>query len=265
MATAPATKPDIVIIHGGWHVPSSYDDLKAGLTSAGYEVHIPRLQSMNEARPPTAGLFVDTADTRVFVTNLVDKGRTVIAMMHSYGGQVGTNALYDLGLETRSAKGLPGGVSLLIYVCAFALPERGSMIQKVRDMGDEALMPMAFDFADDMTVLSRAPRQLLIGEGRSDADLDVYVASLGLWNGQCMYDEIDHCAWRRIPCGYIYTTKDMTVPHHYQTSMVTELEGQGRPVRTVTLETGHCPNFTAPSEMVKAVDELISGNYNLCV
>ena len=48
---------------------------------------------MNEARPPNADLATDTAMVRGDVESLVDAGRTVIAIMHSYGGQVGTNAL----------------------------------------------------------------------------------------------------------------------------------------------------------------------------
>lgn len=43
---ADATKPVIVIVHGAWHVPASYDKLTKGLEAAGYEVHVPRLPSM---------------------------------------------------------------------------------------------------------------------------------------------------------------------------------------------------------------------------
>jgi len=68
---------------------------------------------------------------RKYVGDLVDSGRTVTVVMHSYGGQVGTNALYDMGVESRSRENLSGGVSLLIYMCAFALPENGSLMKKV--------------------------------------------------------------------------------------------------------------------------------------
>lgn len=41
-----STKPVIVIVSGGWHVPATYDRLTKALEAAGYEVQIPRLPSM---------------------------------------------------------------------------------------------------------------------------------------------------------------------------------------------------------------------------
>ena len=105
---------------------------------------------MNGARPPKADLTTDTALIREYVENLIKAGQTVIAIiiiMHSYGGQVGTNALYDLGVGSRAQKSMTGGVSHLIYMCSFALPEGGSMIAKVREFGNEDLLPQVFDIA----------------------------------------------------------------------------------------------------------------------
>ena len=72
-----ATKPTIVLIHGGWHIPSTYSKFASSLRSVGYEVHVPRLPSMNETRPPNADLVDDTALIRGYVESLVDAGRTV--------------------------------------------------------------------------------------------------------------------------------------------------------------------------------------------
>ncbi|KAI2474920.1 hypothetical protein Ptr902_13673 [Pyrenophora tritici-repentis] len=95
---------------------------------------------------------------RDFIKGLIDKGQTIAALMHSYGGQFGTNALYDLGLNNRSA-----GVSQLIYMTAFAQEAGWSMIDKVEEFGQGDLIPLAFDFADDKTVVSRDPKTLLVG------------------------------------------------------------------------------------------------------
>jgi pimeloyl-ACP methyl ester carboxylesterase len=61
-------------------------------------------------------LMDDTALVRSYVQSLVRAGRTVVAIGHSYGGQVMTNALYGFGIEARSSQGLKVGVSNLIYL-----------------------------------------------------------------------------------------------------------------------------------------------------
>ncbi|KAH7400551.1 Alpha/beta hydrolase fold-1 [Phaeosphaeria sp. MPI-PUGE-AT-0046c] len=249
-----AHKSTIVIISGAWHVPESYSQLTKSLEKAGHEVHVPRLPSMNGARPPTANLESDTQFIRDFVKGLVERGHTVAALMHSYGGQVGTNALYDLGSNKKSA-----GVSQLIYMTAFAQEAGWSMIDKVEEFGQGDLIPLAFDFADDKTVVSRDPKTLLVGNTTlPESDVDAYLHTLARWNGQCMYDRITKTAWKDIPVSYIHTTQDMTVPFDYQKSMVEIMRKAGREVQTFEVETGHCPNFTATSAIVKAVEEILA-------
>ena len=256
-----AVKPTIVLIHGGWHIPSTYSKFTNSLKSAGYEVHVPRLPSMNEARPPNTDLTTDTELIRGYVESLVDAGRSIIAIMHSYGGQVGTNALYGLGLKSRSQSGesLSGGVIQLIYMCAFALPEGGSMVGKVKEFGHEHLLPLAFDFDDDDSCLNRDPKTLLIGPGADDVEVDAYVASLVRWNGKSMYQEITNCAWRDIPVTYIYTSQDMTVPLDYQKSMVEGMQAEGQVVHTFELATGHCPNLTMTQEVADIIMRVAMG------
>ena len=254
-----AIKPTIVLIHGGWHIPSTYSKFTNSLKSAGFEVHVPRLPSTNEARPPNTDLTTDTAMIRGYVESLVDAGRTVIAIMHSYGGQVGTNALYDLGLKDRTQHGKSGGVTNLIYMCAFALPEGGSMVGKVKEFGHEHLLPLAFDFADDDSCVNRDPKTLLIGPDVEDVEAEAYVSSLVRWNGKSMYQAITHCAWREIPVTYIYTSQDMTVPLDYQKSMVEHMQADGRTVYAFELATGHCPNLTLTQEVVDIVTHVAVG------
>ncbi|KAI3337570.1 alpha/beta-hydrolase [Xylariaceae sp. AK1471] len=256
---AAQTKPTLVIVHGGWHVPESYDKLVTALESEGYEVHIPRLPSTNQVRPPNADLDSDTALVRSYVESLVQAGRNVGAILHSYGGQVGSNALYGLGIEARSAKGLKGGVSHLIYMTAYAVPEGTAMMDKVEEFGNMDLVPIAFDFAEDDSCVHRNPKAFVVGPGPEDAEIDKYLETLVRWNGKCMYQATKHAAWREIPVSFIYTTADMTVPFDYQKNFVEGLEKAGRKVRTFELATGHCPNFTATEGVVDAVIKVTTG------
>lgn len=189
---------------------------------------------------------------------LVSDGRVVVALAHSYGGQVASNALYDLGLQTRSEKGLKGGVSRIVYMAAFAVQEGVSMIDVVKAHGHESLIPIAFLFDEDQSVVSADPKTLIVGEGADPAELETYMATFVRWNGKSMYQGIDKCAWRQIPVSYIYTAKDMTVPLEYQKDMVADMEAAGRQVQTFELETGHCPNFTLTEGVVDAVNKAVA-------
>lgn len=254
---ASVDKPVIVLVHGAWHVPDSYEKLATALRSAGYEVHVPRLPSVNEARPPTSDLSADSELVRSLVENLANNGRTVVALMHSYGGQVGTNALHGLGSAARAEKGHPGGVSHLVYLCAYALPEGRSLADKVKEFGNEDLVPLVMDFADDQTVIIRNPKTMFFGEESSaEAEIEAYLSTLVRWNGKCMYEGLEHAAWREIPASYIYTANDMMIPLDYQKSMVNLLQENGRSIETFTLETGHCPNLTATQEVVEVIKKV---------
>lgn len=58
-------KPTLIIIHGGWHVPESYEKLVVALEKAGYEVHCPRLPSTNQVCSLTL-LDLDSTETPQF-------------------------------------------------------------------------------------------------------------------------------------------------------------------------------------------------------
>ncbi|KAK8053620.1 alpha/beta-hydrolase [Apiospora saccharicola] len=247
MATSSSDKPAVVLVHGGWHIPSTYSKLVGLLQSSGLDVHVPRLPSMNEARPPNVDLATDTEHIRSYVENLVDAGRSVVAVMHSYGGQVGTNALTNLSLESRAKRGLPGRC-------------RGPRLHvRVRAAGGRV---HAFDFDEkDNSVICRDPKTSLIGDGDGAGtdEVEAYLASLVRWNGTCMYQAISQCAWREVPVTYIYTSVDMTVLFDYQKSMVEMMRKEGRKVATVELSTGHCPNLTKTQEVADVIWKVAMG------
>lgn len=257
------TKPTIVIIHGAGHTPAHYSKLTNGLRAAGYEVHCPRMLSVNKASPPNADLYTDTALIHSYVESLVEAGRTVVPIMHSYGGHVGTNALHGLGLEsrkkTKTTESPTGGISHLIYLCAYALPEGRSMFDKVREHGHEELIPLALDFAEDKSMVFRDLKGMVGAHpGIDEAEVDAYIDSVVVWNGTCMYQELEHCAWREIPVSYVLTDADVTVPYVYQKSMVDYMQKEGVKVQTFELEGGHCPYFTMPEKVVDIVNTIVA-------
>lgn len=88
--------PAVLLIGGGWHVPQSYRKLTEQLQSKGFEVQVPVLPSTNQSRPPNADLNTDTEHVRSVAESLVNQSLDVVVLMHSYGGQIGTNALHGM-------------------------------------------------------------------------------------------------------------------------------------------------------------------------
>jgi pimeloyl-ACP methyl ester carboxylesterase len=258
------TTPTIMIIPGGWHTPTHYASLQQSLESAGFKVHISTLPSSSLSKPPYADLAADTTHIRSEAESLIEDGVELLVLMHSYGGQVGTNALPGLGLEQRKKKGLKGGVKDLVYLSAAASLEGKSMVDMVRHFDHESLMPFAFDFADDKSCVNRDPKLLLISDnsGVSEGDAEKYVDGLVRWNGQCMYDALttERAAWRDILVTYVHTTKDMTLPYDYQKVFVEEMQREGAQVQTKTLETGHCANLTATKAVADIVRMVAKGD-----
>lgn len=255
------TKPTLLFVHGAFHFPESYDKLTTALRGAGFEVHAPRNLSMNQSRPPNADLYSDSDLIRSYATSLVEAGRNVAVLMHSYGGQVGTNALYGLSSEARAAQGLSGGITHLIYMAAFASAPGKSMMDKVEEFGDMDKIPVAFDFAEDQSCVANYPKEGLIGEQFAEkldpVELKAYIAGLGRFNGKAFYQEIrDTPAWTdEAKLCYIYTSDDLTVPVAYQKNMVQNIEKElkGKTFDTVEFKTGHAPNLTDTKELVDAV------------
>lgn len=253
-------KPTIVIIPGAFSSPECYNKLTSALEAHGYEVHVPDLVTNNEARPPSGDLKDDTALIRSYVLGLLTKGRRVVCIGHSYGGQVMSNALYGLSFEDRSAQGLDGGVYALIYMAGFALLEGLSTFDKLQEIGDLTdRAPEVFDMAEDQTMVLRDPITFLGLDqpGVGEADIEAYKRTLRRWNGAAMTQPLEQAAWRGIPVAYIHTTNDFPVPLVSQQSMVSTLEAAGRKIQTFTIETGHCPHVTATERVVDAVNKVV--------
>ncbi|KAI0470991.1 alpha/beta-hydrolase [Xylariaceae sp. FL0804] len=283
------TDPVVLIIGGGWHGPDSYSKLAAALEATGLEVHVPELPTLNGAVPPTKDLADDTAFIRAYAERLIEGGRTVIAVMHSYGGQVGTNALAGLGQRRQqgdsSAGGSGGGgsgdrggsgrVGALVYMTASAMPEGTSMLGKVREMGGADRLPEAFDFRADGTVATRAARPVFLndwdedraGAGAGDeakaeaeAEAVAYLDGLRTWSARPMDQRIERCAWREVPVVvYIVASRDVLLPPSYQTSMIDGMRAEGVDVVAETVDAGHCPNFTRPAEVAEIVKRVADG------
>jgi pimeloyl-ACP methyl ester carboxylesterase len=115
-------KPHIVLIPGAWHTGACYDVIVPLLEDAGYSTTALTLPSVG-AEPPVTSTNEDVAFTHSTVSSLVDAGKDVVVVMHSYGAIPGSDAMIGLSKSERSGEGLEGGVVALVYICAWMMPE----------------------------------------------------------------------------------------------------------------------------------------------
>lgn len=126
-----SSKPTIFFVHGAWHQPAHMTPIMDMLEADGYPCVCPQQPSFNlpSAQMRDFPMTRDAAAIRGALDKLiVEEERTVLVVLHSYGGVVGTEAVdASLGIRARAAKGEKGGVLRLVYMCAFILPAESSL------------------------------------------------------------------------------------------------------------------------------------------
>jgi pimeloyl-ACP methyl ester carboxylesterase len=120
-------KPTIAIASGAWSKGLAFTKLTEHLTADGYEVTALDNPSVGRRDPdPPATLADDVANFRNAITKLVDDGKDVVVIAHSYGGMVATEGAKDLSKEDRKAAGSEGGIVCLLYLAGIVAPVGGS-------------------------------------------------------------------------------------------------------------------------------------------
>ena len=130
-----AEKPIVVVVHGAFHLPQYYQRLIGPLRQQGYTVLAPALPSTGSDDSINGRTYVD--DVRrihEILLPLLDAGRTAVVVGHSQGGIAASAVAEGQTIEARNYRGLPGGITAVLYVAAFALPAKDmSLIDSIGD------------------------------------------------------------------------------------------------------------------------------------
>jgi alpha-beta hydrolase superfamily lysophospholipase len=119
-------KPVIAIVQGAWHRAIHYQGLVQSLTNNGFTVLQPDNVTAGKDEDIKGKTHLDDVEAiRKSLQPLLDKGQRIILVCHSYGGIPGSAAVEGYQVHEREAKGLPGGISHVVYIAAFALPVKG--------------------------------------------------------------------------------------------------------------------------------------------
>lgn len=122
-----APKPVFVIVPGAWHLPETFEPTTKILAEKGYESKGVELVSTYDTG--IQDFDPDVQRIRTAVQELLDDGKDVVLVMHSYGGVVGSEAAkYFLGDNENEGKKTRGKITRMVWVCAFVLPVGTSLM-----------------------------------------------------------------------------------------------------------------------------------------
>ncbi|OKL60697.1 hypothetical protein UA08_04256 [Talaromyces atroroseus] len=128
------TKPYIVLVPGAWHTPVHYQELTALLEEAGYPVKTTKLPSVASNQLNKESVVRDSNTIREkLLLPLLDEGKDVILLMHSYGGCPGAAAAKGLGkTERKTGRSIIG----LVFLAAFLAREGNSLLSALHGKFD---------------------------------------------------------------------------------------------------------------------------------
>lgn len=119
--------PTLVIVTGSFAPASLYTEFVAVLKKHGVDTVVLSSPSVGRREGKPAASMMEDADEIVrAVSELLDAGKEVVLLAHSYGGIPAAQSMERLSVKQRTAAGKKGGVAKMVYLTAIALPLGGS-------------------------------------------------------------------------------------------------------------------------------------------
>ena len=107
--TSCSKNPAIALVTGAFHSPSHYQKVLTILENSKFETHCQALPCLNCDKPQVATAAKDVAYIRhESLQPLIEDGKEILLVMHSYGGIPGSAAAKGLSVVERREHGLKG-------------------------------------------------------------------------------------------------------------------------------------------------------------
>ncbi|KAI0503410.1 Alpha/beta hydrolase fold-1 [Xylaria bambusicola] len=248
--------PTIFFIPGAWHKPWVFDSVRGILSARGFETEALVLATAGSS-DPDIGLQDDAAKARSALTKLIDDGKEVLVVAHSYGGIVASNAVKGLSTTQRTADGLKGGVSMVLYLAAFIITANTSLVMAAShsSFGGGGGPPDWWDISEDGKFVTPSdPREMFyhdvepsLAQKAIDALLPMPVRSAA---DVSLFDPRDG----GFEVGYIFAEEDRAVPIDAQKGLF-ELFPAGS--FSASLPTSHSPFLSNPDALADTLQKAI--------
>ena len=221
----------IILAHGSWHGPWSWDRVAARLRDRGWDVRAPQLPSSGPVADPTVDL---ERDAEVLRSEIADAAGPVLLVGHSSGGAA----------ITLAGAGQPH-VAGLVYLCAF-MPDAGESILSLVGpdlppwihqpapgllaVDDETAPSLFYGACDEETVAWAMPQRT-----RRSVAADAQILTAAAWH--------EHTSL------YVVCARDATIPPQAQRDM------SQRATRVIELDADHFPQLSIPDRTADILAE----------
>lgn len=224
-----ASFPTVVLVHGAWHGPWCWDDVRARLTDAGIPSAAVALPS---STPRLGGLNDDVAALNAALDGL--DGPFVLAA-HSYGG-VPMTAVAATRID----------VVHTIYVCAFAIPAGASLQGTVGGEPLDWWLP-----SEDGRSFTAADPEDHFFNACTPAEAATAAPNLTPQSARSFQEPLPKAAYGQLPATYVVCTQDGALPAPFQRDMARRLGGT-----TLELDADHSPWLSRPSELAAIISRV---------
>ncbi|KAL4783633.1 alpha/beta-hydrolase [Aspergillus varians] len=251
---APPSVTAILIVHGGYFLPSSWDDFITHLTQKGFTVECPHLPSCGDTQPPTATLADDVSAVRAAAQKLRAAGHTIAVLAHSYGGVVASEAITPELYASEDPTGK--GIACLVLLSAWLVQSGDSLPGVIEKYGFQCKVDLG-NHGDGTVFAKNAPESFYndIERARGEELARANVTH----NWAAAAGGVTAAPWMDLPTVYVHSTRDLAIMLPLQESMVLDAVNAGGRVRTETLEAGHCAFLSRPDELVGVLQRAIDG------
>ncbi|GAP93177.1 putative catalytic protein [Rosellinia necatrix] len=241
-------KPTLVLVQGSFQLPEAYYKLADALSATGYRVEQPSLPSLTDQDKPdfaSKSLTDDALAIRSKVAELVEEGETVVMVLHSYGGLVGTEAVTkDLSFDQRKSQGLAGGVLHLFYFAAFILTEGQSVLSTFGESPNNLVKPNGrFAMKNTAEILYH----------------DLPATEAQYWESKTIDQSyavqttaITNEGFRHVRSTYVVCENDRGPPPQYQ-----EMFGKTAGSDVLKLSSGHSPMLSHTEKLVEMINTAV--------
>ncbi|KAJ4361098.1 uncharacterized protein N0V89_001667, partial [Didymosphaeria variabile] len=244
-------RPTIVLLQGAFQLPEVYHAFVKLIEAHGFPVTQAPYPSLNQADLDfiSKDLNDDAASAEACIRTLVEEeGKTVVVVMHSYGGLVGAEAVSEaLTLKHRKARGLPGGVAHFFFLAAFVMDKGQSVAKTVGPSPDHDIVDGRFIMRDPLAKMYNDVARV---------EAQYWAARVISQSAAVMDTQMEICAWKYVPSTYVVCTKDEAVRPAVQ-EMFAGLAGSA----VMRVVGGHSAFLSKAEEVVGLVGEVASQSF----